>query len=134
MTAVPPTRVELLDAPPPVNTVTALAAVEAEVCAQIVKWGQQDHPSVQVGYSTLISSYARTTWPEHRAATDYRAECERRFADGVGSWADIAVEEFAEALDEARYGTPAALYTELIQCAAVFTSWAASVKRNEIDP
>lgn len=92
--------------------------VEAEMFRQIDLWGEQNHPS----------------FDPHRIhgffgnADQMRTICETAFAQGRGTWADILLEEVAEAFDER--DDPDALVKELIQVAAVALSWAASVERN----
>lgn len=122
----------------PDATHAALRDVAEEVNEQIAKWGQQDPPSFcrdglaqhggRFGYGL---PFAGEQLPSVVVANIMREACQARFRIGEGAWADIALEEIAEAFAES--GDPTALYTELVQCAAVFVSWAASVQRNEIE-
>lgn len=58
-------------------------------------------------------------------ADDAKFITEARFKEGYGSWADILVEEVAEALDE--MDDEQALRTELVQVAAVVLRWIESI-------
>lgn len=101
-----------------------LADVASERIRQFERWGEQDHPSIA---PVLVND------PDVRAEfygilteSHAKRQCERRFAAGGGSFADIAIEEVAEAIaaldDDARE-------VELIQCAAVFVAWAETIRR-----
>ena len=88
-------------------------AVDAERQAQLAKWGDQHHPD-----GTGVSD-AQT-----QMANDARAVCQQVFAEGNGDWAHILMEEVREAFAES---DPAALETELVQCAAVIQAWIADL-------
>ena len=60
-----------------------------------------------------------------RAASAQEA-CERHFKLGYGSWADILVEEVAEAIDATDEDN---LIEELIQVAAVASGWVEAIQR-----
>lgn len=89
------------------------AAVESEVRAQFVKWGQQDHPDGTNESNKVVADAARDA-------------CNTAAENGHLTWKDIALEEFMEALAEE---DEEALITELIQTAAVIKSWVASIER-----
>lgn len=90
-----------------------------ERVAQEEKWGEQNHPdsSCDPFDRPVITSTAA------KRLTDERTEA------GTVSWTDIAVEELAEALDEAEAGNTDALRTELIQLAAVCVQWVQAIDR-----
>lgn len=108
------------------STFNILAEVASERIRQDAKWGPQDHASVlstaDVGADSLAAFYRVPT--EERA----KATCERRFANGIGTYADIAVEEFSEAVcapdDDARRA-------ELVQVAAVAVAWIEAIDRRQ---
>ena len=93
----------------------------AERARQDAKWGEQNHPSV-TGWSPELRAhrYKIPTEP------DARHMCEESFANGLGTYAHIALEEFCEAVgaadDVARRG-------ELVQLAAVVVAWIESIDR-----
>jgi hypothetical protein len=97
-----------------------LTAIIRERKAQDDKWGEQNHPDGT--YATEISKFDADT---------ARELCDIRFKAGEGAWADIAREEFYEALAE---DDPALLRAELIQCAAVFTAWIEAIDRRAATP
>jgi hypothetical protein len=82
--------------------------IDAERQRQLAKWGEQHHPDGTGG------SGARYVADRYRSVVD-----EAFKADGP-TWRDVLLEEVYEALAEA---DPAALRTELIQCAAVIQAW-----------
>lgn len=74
---------------------------------QLNKWGPQTHPD--------------GTSDEYAYFADYfRACCDHAAKHGHVTWADIALEEFFEALAETDYHK---LRKELVQTAAVLTAW-----------
>lgn len=94
---------------------TVLGEVAEERRSQDEKWGEQSHPNGTGG--------ARY----ERQAIHFREECDRRHAEGEGTWADILTEEFFEALAEADVEK---LRVELIHVAAVATAWVECIDRN----
>lgn len=101
----------------------------AEREAQFRKWGVQDYPLVHTtpqGERYTLSSYG--LW---LPVVALQSRCESRFARGVGSWADVLVEELAEALDAASRGDVAGARRELVQLGAVAVSAVESVDRAE---
>ena len=96
-----------------------LDQVGRERSAQDTKWGEQNHPDGTADdWDTANGREAGATLVE---ATRAREACDRRFANGTGTWADILEEEYREALNEA---DPDRLRAELIQVAAVAVAWA----------
>lgn len=75
-----------------------------------------DHPDYTVLHPDLrLNSYVA------------RAECDRAFAEGEGSWSHILTEEVAEALEEAQFNNERFLREELIQIAAVCLGWVEAI-------
>jgi hypothetical protein len=89
--------------------------IGAERARQDAKWGQQNHPSVTKDPRQYIWS-----------ADILQQLCDSRFEDGTGAWADIALEEIAEAI-EAK--DDAERRAELIQLAAVVMAWIECIDR-----
>lgn len=105
-----------------------LSEIAGEHSRNLARWGAQDHPSVLLKFpdgqdmtqECLPDFYGIV--PEDKA----KASCERRFAHGIGAWADIGIEEMAEAVcapdDEHRRA-------ELVQVAAVCVAWIQAIDR-----
>ena len=101
---------------------TAMLAVLGDVAAerrrQDDKWGEQNHPD---------GTGRKGLWEDDRRAADAaRAQCEARFAAGVGTWHDILNEEYKEAMAEV---DPLKLREELIQVQAVACAWVEAIDR-----
>lgn len=96
-------------------TFRVLTEVLRERKCQDAKWGQQDHPDGT--RDDAVSRFKRE---------GAREVCERKFARGAGTWQDILMEEFYEALAEE---DPAKLRAELIQVAAVAVAWVEAIDR-----
>ena len=90
------------------------AEIDAERARQDAKWGEQNHPSRSNELHGIMS------------ADSARSMCDARFADGRGAWADIAVEELAEAIDAP---DEVARRAELVQLAAVVVAWIECIDR-----
>ncbi len=106
-------------------TLGVLAEVAGERVRQNAKWGPQDCPSVN-SLADHVSAETRAEWygiPSEQVA---KARCERRFLNGKGTYADIAIEEVSEAICA---GDEAARRAELVQCAAVFVAWIEAIDR-----
>lgn len=99
-----------------ITTMPVLHEVALERERQDVKWGQQNHPNV----------FHRPLIP---AADKARRACDVRHELGEGSYADIVVEELAEACDEALAGNVANLREELVQTAACVVAWIEAIDR-----
>ncbi|ALY07409.1 hypothetical protein SEA_WIGGLEWIGGLE_87 [Mycobacterium phage Wigglewiggle] len=97
---------------------SVLDEIAAERARQEAKWGEQNHPDA---YEELTYNLA--------SGDCFKAVTEARSSFGMCSYADILLEEVAEAVDEARAGDKAALRTELIQVAAVATKWVEKLDR-----
>lgn len=89
------------------DTHRVLLAVHAEREDQDDKWGEQHYPD---GTDGLYSADRDL----------YRTYCDAQHRAGNGTWRDIALEEFYEALSET---DPVALRKELVQAAAVLVAW-----------
>lgn len=107
------------------STRAVLFDVSDERARQEAKWGQQNHPDIYLSLSYPIESS-----DEAKALTDVRAKV------GQISYADILLEEVAEAVDAARmrmhHGSPdtvTALRGELVQVAAVAVAWVEKLDR-----
>jgi hypothetical protein len=87
-----------------------MVEVDAERQRQLAKWGEQRHPD------GTGSPYYTAMANEARDICQYAAE----HREGGPNWGLILLEEVYEALAEK---DPAALRTELIQCAAVIQAW-----------
>lgn len=104
------------------NQLKALAAIQAECQRQQEKWGQQNWPS-------LLEVEPDKICHEYKIAKEatYKQVVETAYANGTLTWADILMEEIAEAISTTN---PEDLKTELTQCAAVIVSWIESIDRN----
>lgn len=112
----------------------ALADVCAERLRQDAKWGEQNHPSVD-----RVLMEREGGCDPHRMAEEYeiptadraRFVCDTMAKRGDCTFAHIAVEELAEAVEAAvQYGQDSPeLRNELVQCAAVFVAWIERVDR-----
>ena len=87
-----------------------MVEVDAERQRQLAKWGEQHHPD------GTGSPYYAAMAREARDICQYAAE----HRENGPNWGLILLEEVYEALAES---DPAALRTELIQCAAVIQAW-----------
>src|SRR6184192_4326921 len=91
--------------------------LEAERIRQDKRWGEQNHPNG-----------TGDTWAG--CSRDTREACEENFKLGLGTWADILLEEVYEALAES---DPAKLWAELLQTAAVCVAWMEAIERRPSD-
>lgn len=98
---------------------------------QLEKHGLQNHiPSLpKDGVVDVLKNGDNTLqiMPEEMC----KAACDQSFAEGNPSWAAIAIEELAEAIDAP---TEAARREELVQLATVCAAWIEMIdKQNEVD-
>lgn len=95
---------------------------------QEAKWGEQNHPdlSPEVPTSTVERAAEDMCLPSAHVA---RSRVENLAARGKLGYADIALEEFAEAIEAAALGVTAELRKELVQTAAVLVAWIQSIDR-----
>ena len=101
--------------------------VNKELKNQLEKWGEQNHPSVDV--RLLKRSVERMT-EEYEIASENRAKQLTSIAEKRGSltWAHIAVEELSESIS-ARL--PEDRSQEIVQLIAVLCNWYESIQKNE---
>lgn len=92
---------------------------------QIARYGQErDYPDAPSAMPEVSATMLQAP-PADRA----KACCDRAFATGMGTWAHLLTEEFAEAMEAAAesegVGEPAtaSLRAELVQVAAVALAW-----------
>jgi hypothetical protein len=117
---------------PPTSRV--LAEVAAERARHDEKWGEQNHPIV-----VPISSGQRGALVNHCISTAAiaRSYCDQRRRDGLGSFADILIEEVAEACDAGRAdairgdGNEDATRAECVQVAAVAVAMVEAIDRRK---
>lgn len=91
-----------------------MVEVDAERQRQLAKWGDQHHPD-----GTGLHPDR-----QKQLADEARDLCERAARGGFLAWSHILMEEVREAMAEE---DPAALRTELVQCAAVIQAWIADL-------
>lgn len=96
--------------------------IQAEMRRQVAKWGIQNHVSF-----TPDGVLTKYEWWAAKA----KAFCDQKADGGTVSWLDIFLEEVFEAAEEAEKGDIAKLRMELVQVAAVATSWIESIDRNQ---
>ncbi|MFA4050650.1 hypothetical protein [Mycobacteroides chelonae] len=126
------------------STQEVLKLVAAERQRQQDKWGEQNHPGIDVDDVQLFHECAArfaglatpASFVEHvvlrhgiPTATDARDVLQRLASAGKATWARILLEEFAEAIEAAalaaiEMGPVEHLRTELVQVAAVAVQWA----------
>lgn len=133
------------------STQEVLQLVAAERQRQQEKWGEQNHPGIDVDdvqlFHECAARFADLATPEsfveHVAkrlgiptATDARGVLQRLASAGKATWAHILLEEFAEAVEAAALaaidkGSIEHLRTELVQVAAVAVQWAEKLGGDE---
>lgn len=106
--------------------------IDIEREKQVAKWGEQNHPSHagMIGPGDIVQYDIPHT-------ADARGICDARHNAGIGSWLDIALEEFAEVHEAAFRAVnpyiPTADEThireELIQLTAVCVAWIEAIDR-----
>lgn len=110
-----------------------LSEVEKEMCKQVEKWGEQNHRNLPNPYFAPSSEIKPIgdlicTILGIPTQDEARLNCEDAFdSPEGGTWAHILVEEIAEACSE--YDDVAKLRYELVQSAAVITSWIEAIDR-----
>jgi hypothetical protein len=103
-----------------------LEEIAQERARQDAKWGEQNHPSVSpLSQHGMIPNPIALHLPI--SADCARQMCERRFREGNGSWTDIALEEFCEAVEVGN--DDAKCRAELVQLAAVVAAWIECIDR-----
>ena len=112
-------------------------AINAERRRQDEKWDEQNHPDVDpvlTGRPGGCDPQRMAEEYEIPTATRARANCDGEAKAGNCTWAHIAVEEMAEAVEAATdaaqgRGVLAALRKELVQLAAVIVAWIEAIDR-----
>ena len=115
-----PTMLVPISATVPMAQVRILTDITLERDRQDAKFGPQRHQdSVAPNFD---SPEALARWYEMPTEEDAKYNTDTRFARGDGTWADILVEELAEAI-AAAFKSPEELRAELVQVAAVAVAW-----------
>lgn len=96
---------------------TAIRDALLERVAQLRKWGDQSHPCVPWEIEPARAWDERMVAERMEAAA--KADCEREFKAGRGTWWHIANEELAEVLA----APPEKRRQELVQLTAVCLAW-----------
>jgi len=96
---------------------TAIADALAERVRQLAKWGDQSHPCVPWEIEPARAWDERMVAERMEVAA--KADCEREFKAGRGTWWHIANEELAEVLA----APPEKRRQELVQLTAVCLAW-----------
>jgi len=110
------------------STLGIMTEILKEVKSQRVKWGEQNHPSLDPhlersgGRGEAMNAYYKIPSEELAKQLVTRALKNDRL-----TWAHIAIEELCEAIG-AKSGPD--MRAELIQTAAVLVSWINSIDRN----
>lgn len=128
----------------PQGAISVLGEVLAERQRQTAKWGEYDHPLVGNPHASIQAAHGPTARfiPEsaaliecHRLGIPSEREakeaCDKEHKAGQGSFATIAVEEFAEAVSACviHGETSDAARKELVQVTAVFVAMIESIDR-----
>jgi hypothetical protein len=112
--------------------IPVLGEVVEERARQDAKWGEQNHPDVDQVLMTRPGGCTPQRMAEHyEIPFAGRAKFMTDLAAGRGevTWAHIAVEELAEAVEAAALGDEDALRTEVVQLAAVCVQWVEALDR-----
>jgi hypothetical protein len=112
------------------KTFYVLDEVYGERQRQEAKFGQQNPPvdPIRNGVNHALPNRPRPYYGIE-GADEMRARCELASALGIVSYADILLEEVAEAMDECSLDNTTALRKELIQVAAVAVAWVECIDR-----
>lgn len=117
-----------------------LGEIATERARQDDQWGEQNHPDVDPIILARMSdpgdNYSTPGSVAHRLAQEYeiptasRAKwlCQTAASRREVTWAHVAVEELAEAVDAATV-SPAHVRAEVIQLAAVCAAWVEAIDR-----
>jgi hypothetical protein len=114
------------------HTADILDEIGVERRAQDDKWGEQNHPDVDTVLMSRPGGCRPERMAEHYAipsATHARTTCDGRHHRGDGTFADILIEEVAEAIEAAVLLGEEGLRAELIQVAAVAAAWVECIDR-----
>lgn len=113
---------------PASSTARVVGEVFYERVRQDRKWGEQNHPSFDA--SAVAHGFVRARYCVPSAG-HAKAVCESMFSMKQGTYADILMEEVAEAFEEHHPKDKDKLQTELIQVAAVAVAWVEAIRRGE---
>jgi hypothetical protein len=110
--------------------IAAVAELVLERARQDAKWGEQNPPNLSPELSGLSTSAVASDMgiPSAHSARQSVENLAERKALG---YADIALEEFCEAIEAAAEGDDAHLREELIQTAAVLVAWVECIDRRK---
>lgn len=111
-------------------TKRVLQEVNDERNIQDLKWGPQDHPSVDpILLNRKGSCSPQRMAQEYELPTEERAKfmCQEAFRKKEGTFAHVAVEELCEVI--ACLGDEEAMRQELVQTAAVCVAWIEAIDR-----
>lgn len=114
--------------PPAMQAGGVVHEVLKERARQDAKWGEQNHPDLSPEFDGAEVGEVHEEMGV-LLADDAKAQVERRARRGALGYADIALEEFAEAIEAAALRDTKALRTELIQTAAVLVAWVECIDR-----
>ncbi|WP_200846949.1 hypothetical protein [Arthrobacter sp. 18067] len=115
------TRIPIADKMP----IEIVREIADERVRQHAKWGEQNHPN---GTGPTVYQSAASSLTNGHLRDIAKRQTDRHAAAGVVTFADILIEEVAEALAE---DDPAKLRAELIQVAAVAAQWVEKIDRDE---
>lgn len=110
------------------KTNDVLQEVLAERERQDAKWGEQNHPNLSPEVAREIPEDTARDMGVPSAHTA-RQRVENLARRGQLGYADIALEEFAEAIEAAALEDEQALRNELVQTAAVLVAWVEAIDR-----
>jgi hypothetical protein len=105
-----------------------LLEVLDERARQDAKWGEQNHPDIAphiVAPGQVPFVHGLPSAADAKRMTDSRAKA------GLVSWADIAIEELAEALEAAALDDEDAVRNEVVQLASVCVQWVQAIDRRK---
>lgn len=114
------------------NREKVLDEINTERQRQDAKWGEQNHPDLNMTLLAREGGCTPARMAEHyEIPSAVRATflCEEMFRRGQGTWAHVLVEEVAEAVGT--LGDTKALREELVQVAAVAVAWIEAIDRRD---
>lgn len=120
-----------------VRTAAPLEEVRLERLRQDAKWGEQNHPDLSPETKRYVMALGSMKQAPDVAAEDMgvpsantaRQRVENLARRGTLGYADIALEEFCEAIEAAAQDDVGELRKELIQTAAVLVAWVECIDR-----
>lgn len=110
---------------------SVLAEIADERRAQHERWGEQNHHDFDPILSSRVGGCSEQRMANHYeipTADRARFACDQAHRIGHGSWADILIEEVAEAVGTCNE-TDDRLRAELVQVAAVAVAWIEAIDR-----